>query len=151
MDRKSYPQKNSKRMAKRGEKVMPHTHIIDNKIQTFDDTTCPFCHPEQQQLPKQDQQEQLPRAYRKGDTIVLKLSRVTLITTNFYKDKNCYLQSMSKIMRDNNGKVILGQDQKPLWNKQTVRIPIPTLKEWLMLLSTLASEIDSQQVAPKRD
>lgn len=130
---------------------MPHTHTIDGKIQTYDDTTCPFCHPEKATSQTQEQKEQLPRTYRKGGTVVLKISRVTVVTTNYYQKEHSLLQSTERIMRDQQQKVILGQDQKPLWEKVTVRIPIHTAKEWLMLLSTLVSESETQQTAPKRD
>jgi hypothetical protein len=130
---------------------MPHTHTIDGKILSFDDNTCPYCHPEKAQQTPQEQKEVLPRTYRKGGTVVLKISRVTVVTTNYYQKENSFLQSVERIMRDQQEKVILGQDQKPLWDKVTVRIPMHIAKEWLMLLSTLVSESETQQTAPKRD
>jgi hypothetical protein len=130
---------------------MPHTHVIDGKIQTYDDATCPFCHPEKAQPTSQQQKEQLPKAYRKGGTVVLKISKATVITTNYYEKEKCFLQSTERIMRDQKGKIIFGQDQKPLWDRVTVRIPIHTIREWLMLLSTLTSEIETSQTAPRRD
>lgn len=130
---------------------MPHVHVIDGKVQTFDDTTCPFCHPEQAQLPQQQQEEQLPRVYRKGGTVVAKLSRITMITTNFYEKEHCFLLTLQQIMRDQNKKFILGQDQMPMWKKITVRLNASTLKDYLNKVALLINEIETQTPAPSRD
>jgi hypothetical protein len=130
---------------------MPHTHVIDNKVVTMEDATCPICHPELAQQQATEGQEILPRAYRTAQTVVLKVNRVTMVTTNFYQEKKVFLQTLQSMMRDQTGKVILGQDQKPMWNKKTIRIPPKVLKEWLMELSTLVNEVESTTTVPARD
>jgi hypothetical protein len=130
---------------------VPHTHVIDGKIVPFDDNTCPYCHPSDAQQTSKEKEEQLPRTYRKTDTIVLKITRGRLVTANYWKEGSVYLMSMQHIVTDINGNAMLDKDRHAIWDKQTVRVPVVVMGEWLMLLSTLHSEVKNQGLIPKRD
>jgi hypothetical protein len=130
---------------------MPHTHSLDGKVTQFDDATCPICHPVQEQQ-KPQEKEFLPRAYRKANTVVLKLSKVSLVTSNYYEAEKCFLFTVSRMKRDGAGNVV--RDSKttlPLWDKVTLRLGIAVYKEWLNLLAILISDTQNTAQAPKRD
>jgi hypothetical protein len=130
---------------------MPHTHVIDGKLITMDDNTCAICHPEQQQQRQPVQDEQLPRAYRKDNTVVLKITKGRMATLNYWIEGNCYLFTVQHIVTDAKGKAQLDKDGKAIWTKDTLRVPAPVLKDFLNLVSVLYGEIANKGVVPKRD
>jgi len=130
---------------------MPHTHVIDNKVLTFDNATCPYCHPEQQRPPKQEQQEILPRVYRTAKTVVLKISKITLITLTPYEKEKCYLLTTQRMLRDQQGKALRDKNNNPLWTKITVRANAQKLKDFITQASILLRETENTQTAPIRN
>ena len=118
-----------------------HVHVIDGKIVAFDEATCPICHPE---LVQQRQQSTLPRVYRKGDTIIVQVSKGIMSTTTYWAEGKAILHSVRRIQRDANGRVIRGQDGNPLWTQLTMRMSIAIAKQYVTELSKMINEIESQ-------
>jgi len=118
-----------------------HVHIIDGKVVAYDEATCPICHPELQQ---QRQQSTLPRVYRKGNTIIVQVSKGLMSTTTYWAKGNALLHSVRRIQRDANNRVIRGQDGNPLWIQLTMRMSIAIAKQYVTELSKMISEIESQ-------
>jgi len=118
-----------------------HIHVIDGKAVAFDEATCPICHPE---LAQQAQQSVLPRVYRKGDTIVVQVSKGLMSTTTYWAKGNAILHSIRKMQRDKNGNVIRGQDGNPLWVQLTMRMSIAIVKQYITELSKMVNEIETQ-------
>jgi len=123
-----------------------HVHMVDGKTVPFDEATCPFCHPEKYQ--KSEAVEQ--KVYRKGDTIVMKITKGLMVTVTYWKDKNVFLMDMQKIQRDASGKVIRGQDEMPLWAKMTVRLSTTLAQEFVFEFSKLLSEVTQSSSVPQR-
>lgn len=130
---------------------MVHTHVIDSKIQSFDDNTCSICHPAQPTSSTKEPEEQLPRAYRIAQTVVLKITKGRMATLNFWVEGGLYLMTVQHIVTDSKGNAILDEAKKAVWQKDTLRIPPVVLREYLNLCSILYSEIESKGVVPKRD
>jgi len=118
-----------------------HVHIIDGKAVAFDEATCPICHPE---LVQQTQQSILPRVYRKGDTIVVQVSKGLMSTTTYWAKENAILHSIKRMQRDKNGNIIRGQNGNPLWVQLTMRMSIAIAKEYVTELSKMLNEIETQ-------
>jgi len=118
-----------------------HVHVIDGKIVAFDEATCPICHPE---LAQQRQASRLPRVYRKGNTIIVQVSKGIMSTTTYWAEGKAILHSVRRIQRDANGRVIRGQDGNPLWVQLTMRMSIAIAKEYVTELSKMINEIESQ-------
>jgi hypothetical protein len=130
---------------------MVHTHLIDNKVLSFDENTCPICHPEQQQQQKQEQEEILPRVYRKVNTIVLKITKGRMLTVNYWTEGKVYLMTVQHILLKADDTAQLDKDGKAIWVKDTLRVPATILREYLSLTSILYNEVESKGVIPKRD
>ena len=118
-----------------------HVHVIDGKIVAFDEATCPICHPE---LAQQRQASRLPRVYRKGNTIIVQVSKGIMSTTTYWAEGKAILHSVRRIQRDANGRVIRGQDGNPLWTQLTMRMSIAIAKQYVTELSKMINEIESQ-------
>ena len=120
-----------------------HIHVIDGKMVAYDEKTCPICHPELQQ---QKQQTTLPRVYRKGNTIIVQVSKGLMSTTTYWAKGNALLHSVRRIQRDANNKVIRGQDGNPLWIQLTMRMSISIVKQYIAELAKLVNDIEKQTV-----
>lgn len=125
-----------------------HVHVIDGKIVAFDEATCPICHPE---LVQQRQASKLPRVYRKGNTVIVQVSKGIMSTTTYWAEGNALLHSVRRIQRDANGRVIRGQDGNPLWTQLTMRMSIAIAKEYIGELAKLISDIEKQNVQQTSD
>ena len=121
-----------------------HVHVIDGKQVTYDDKTCPFCHPELA-VPTPPTKEVLPRCYRKHDTIVCQVSKGLMSTTTYWAKGNAILHSVRKIQRDAQGKVLVGADNKPLWMQLTMRLSIAIAKIYRDELTKLIADVEQQQ------
>jgi hypothetical protein len=130
---------------------MPHTHTIDGKVISFDDKDCQICHPEQQGQPEQKEKEVLPRVYRKGETVVLKISKMTNATLTWWPEGKLYLMTVQRMLTDADGKIVFGSDNNPVWTKLTIRLTNVLLQNFLHEASTLYSEIENQKTVPRRD
>jgi len=120
---------------------MVHTHVIDGKAYTYPDDACPICHPER--FTNQSQQRKLPRTYRKGNTVIIQVSRGTMSTTTWWSNGNCFLHSVRKMARDRNGRVIRDGQGRPIWSELTMRITIPLMKQYIAELSKFINELES--------
>ena len=120
---------------------MSHTHVIDGKTVTYPNDRCPLCHPEL--YANRNQRRKLPRVYRKGNTVIVQVSRGTMSTTTWWNQGNCFLHSVRKMARDRNGNVIRDGQGRPLWNEQTMRITMPLAKQYISELSKLINELES--------
>jgi len=120
-----------------------HIHVIDGKMVAYDEKTCPICHPE---LAQQTQQTTLPRVYRKGNTIIVQVSKGLMSTTTYWAKGNALLHSVRRIQRDANNKVIRGQDGNPLWIQLTMRMSISIVKQYIAELAKLVNDIEKQTV-----
>ena len=120
-----------------------HVHVIDGKMVVYDEKTCPICHPE---LAQQKQQTSLPRVYRKGNTIIVQVSKGLMSTTTYWAKGNALLHSVRRIQRDANNRVIRGQDGNPLWVQLTMRMSIAIAKDYVAELSKLINDIEKQTV-----
>jgi len=120
---------------------MVHTHVIDGKAYTYPDDACPICHPER--FTNQNQQRKLPRTYRKGNTVIIQVSRGTMSTTTWWSKGNCFLHTVRKMARDRNGRVIRDGQGRPIWNELTMRVTIPLMKQYIAELSKFINELES--------
>ena len=129
---------------------MAHTHVIDGKLVTFDDATCPICHPE---LPQQQQKQRTatqPTVYTKGHTVVLKISRATVMTLNYWSEGNAFLLTISRMLRDQNGRALRDEKGQPKWHKLTVRMNKTILQQFLTEASKLINTLNQQTVNLQR-
>jgi hypothetical protein len=117
-----------------------HVHVIDGKTTSFDEKTCPYCHPNGT-VPSE---KSYPAVYRKGLTVVVQPSKGLMITDTYWKDKNMFLHNTQRMQHDASGKVMIGKDEKPIWQKDTMRLSIPTLEKYIMELSKLVRDIQQQ-------
>jgi len=129
---------------------MVHTHTIDNKVIEFDDTTCSICHPVTAETPKEEKREILRRVYRKGNTVVLKQSKMTLITTTYWAKENLYLITFQRMLTDNDGKIVFGADRQPQWTHITLRMTAQIYQQWLQECSILINDTQHQATVPMR-
>lgn len=129
-------------MAQRGQ----HVHNIDGKVLTFDNETCVYCHPERLQQPAPAQ----PSVYRKGNTVVVKVSKARMITDTYWGDKNVILHTISQMARDTAGKVLVDSDKNPIWNKMTVRLNMTMAQQYVMELSKLIQSVQQKLDIPQR-
>ncbi|RLG72878.1 MAG: hypothetical protein DRO23_09795 [Thermoprotei archaeon] len=128
---------------------MPHTHSIDGKLLTFPDDTCPICHPELVKQPKPETPK-APTVYRKGNTVVLKLSRFSIATLTYWTEKDLYLLSITKVLRDANGKIVRDNEGNLMWNKATLRLNRTLLKDWITQLSSFLTDTTQNTNIPQR-
>lgn len=129
---------------------MSHIHVIDNKQITYPNATCPICHPEQAQVSTPAEKEVLPRVYRKGSTVVVKLSKGVVLTVGWWSEGTAYLLGISKMARDAQKRVMIDQNKLPIWNKTTVRLSTTTLNDFIMELSKLVSDTQASTEVPTR-
>ena len=120
---------------------MSHTHVIDGKTLVYPNDKCPICHPEL--YANQNQGRKLPRVYRKGNTVIVQISKGTMSTTTWWSDGNCFLHTIRKMARNYNGRVIRDDQGKPIWKELTMRITIPLAKQYISELSKLINELES--------
>jgi hypothetical protein len=130
---------------------MPHTHNIDGKLVTFEDATCPYCHPNAQQPQQQQQQEILPRVYTKGQTAVAKLSKKQLISTTYWAKGECLLMNISNMRCTNSGVPIKDAENKVIWDKQTAKVSLTTMTEYVNEIAKLIATVQSPTPVPARD
>jgi len=129
-------------MASKGQ----HVHMIDGQSVPYDNATCPLCHPElQQQKPTAE-----PQVYRKGETVVVKISKGVMMTTTYWKDKNVLLHTISRMQRGADGKVLLDTGKQPLWAKTTTRLSIAVAEQFVMELSKLIRDVTQKASVPTR-
>jgi len=122
-------------------KWLSHTHVIDGKTLVYPNDKCPICHPEL--YANQNQKRKLPRVYRKGNTVIVQISKGTMSTTTWWEKGNCFLHTIRKMMRNDKGRVIRSKDGTPMWWEQTMRITIPLAKQYISELSKLINELES--------
>jgi len=103
----------------------------------------------QTQIDQQKPPEE-PKVYRKGDTIVCKLSKGLMITDTYWNDKNVILHTVGRMSRDASGKVLVGADQKPIWEKNTVRLSMNLTAQYISLLNQLVTEKTTKSTIPER-
>ena len=128
---------------------MTHTHVIDGKMLTFDDETCPICHPELVKQPK-TKTPKAPTVYRKGNTVVLKLSRYSIATLTYWTEKDLYLLSITKVLRDTNGQIVKDNQGQLMWNKATLRLNRELLSNWITELSKILKDTTQNTNIPQR-
>jgi hypothetical protein len=129
-----------------------HIHIIDNKQVSFPNNNCPICGTA---VPQPQAGAKIPNVHRKGNTVVLQITKLQMGTVTWYQKGNALLMSLRKASRDNQGKLLRGQDGRPLWNQITIRVTIPLMKEFTAEISKLMSDIEStptytQSTVPQR-
>jgi len=125
-----------------------HNHVIDGKTFTYPNNACPICGTSQ---PQQQQAPSPAIAYRKGNTVVLKFSKASLLTVTYWEQQKCFLMTMSAIARDAQGKLMRSQDNKPIWNKTTRRVPLGALKSYVYELSSLLQTVGGGSNVPTRN
>lgn len=130
---------------------MPHTHVIDGKVVSFDNANCPYCRPEIVKQQYTEQQEQLPRTYIKGVTCVLKISKATMITVTYWADKQVFLVTFQRMLRTAQGEPIRDEKGDPRWTKLTTRLTTTMLQEWIHTMSELHQSLVQQQIPAPRD
>lgn len=123
-----------------------HIHVIDGTPKEFEEKTCSFCHPDQQPQP----QKTYPSIYRKGDTIVIMVSRGAMVTTTNFAKEKAMLLTISKMARGGDGKVILGADKKPVWQKETVRLSYNMAWQYTVELGKMINEVQARPDVPQR-
>jgi hypothetical protein len=69
-------------------------------------------------------------------------------TTTWWKEGGVFLHSVRKMLRDNDEHVILGADEKPLWNDLTIRMNIPMAKDYLNALAVLLADVQTLPQQP---
>ena len=121
-----------------------HIHLIDGKQVAYDIDKCPICHPELT-VTAPPTKDVLPRCYRKHDTIVCQVSRGLMSTTTYWAKGNAILHSVRKIQRDAQDKVLVGADNKPIWQQLTMRLSIAIAKIYRDELTKLIADVESQQ------
>lgn len=126
--------------------VPQHIHTIDGKPVAFDERTCPYCHPNA--TPKE--LKAYPTCYRKGNTVILQPSNNLMITDTYWADKNVVLHNTQRMQHDAQGRVVIGTDQKPVWQKDTMRLSIPLLEQYIMELSKLVRDVTQKTNIPQR-
>jgi len=129
-----------------------HIHVIDNKQVYYPNDNCPICGTSTSNA---QQKAFVPNVHRKGNTIVLQATKLQMITVTWYQKGNAFLMSMRKATRNNEGRVMRGQDGRPLWSQLTMRINIPLTKQLIAELEKLIKELETtptytQPEVPKR-
>jgi len=129
-----------------------HIHVIDNKQVYYPNDNCPICGTS---TSNSQQKAFVPNVHRKGNTIVLQTTKLQMITVTWYQKGNAFLMSMRKATRNNEGKVMRGQDGRPLWSQLTMRINILLTKQLIAELEKLIKELETtptytQPEVPKR-
>lgn len=122
--------------------VSQHIHIVDGKQVSYPNNTCPICRPETTQP---SEAVKIPNCHRKGITVVVQTTKLQMSTTTWYEGGKCFLHSICRGARDGQGKLMIGQDGKPLWNQLTIRMNIAIAKEYIRELSKLISDIEKPQ------
>jgi len=125
-----------------------HIHVIDGKQLTYPNNACPICGTGQQ---PQQQATSGASAYLKGNTVVLKFSRASLLTVTFWTQQKAILMTMSEIARDAQNNLMRDEKNNPIWRKTTRRISVPILKDFVYELSKLISNVENPSNVPKRD
>jgi len=120
---------------------MSHTHVIDGRIVTYPNDKCPICHPEK--FATQNEQQKLPRVYRKGNTIIIQISKGIMSTTTWWEKGDCFLHTVRKMARDKDGKVLRDGQNKPIWNELVMRMSISVAKQYIAELSGMINELES--------
>jgi hypothetical protein len=126
--------------------VSQHIHVIDGKSVSFDEKTCPYCHPNA----TDKEQKQYPTVYRKGMTIVVQPSKGLMITDTYWSEKNVILHSTQRMQHDASGKVVIGADKLPVWQKDTMRLSMWVLEQYVMELSKLLRDVQQKGTVPQR-
>jgi len=120
-------------------------HVIDGKEVYFPKDRCPICNPQ-----TSPSVTKTVNVYRKGGTIVIKGQKDTISTVTWWKDGEKFLVSVKHLDRDENGRITMGEDGKPLWNQQTIRLTLEQVKELLKLWSEMVTEIEVGRNVPSR-
>lgn len=129
---------------------MSHIHQLDGKPISYPNGQCPICNPKEAGQPQTTPTEVLPRVYRKGNTIVTKISKGTMATVTYWVKGKAYLMSISHMARDQADNVIRGSDGNPVWNKSTVRLSPQILKDFLFETDMMYHEIEGGAVVTAR-
>jgi len=124
-----------------------HIHVIDGKQIAYPDGQCPFCNP---QVTAPQQQVTVPTVYRKGNTVVLKISKGTMGTTTYWTKENSYLMSFKRLVFGTDRKVVRDNTGKPVWNNITMRVNADLLKQFIKELSSLINDMESGTGVPQR-
>jgi len=129
-----------------------HIHIIDNKQVSYPNNNCPICGTAPSPAP---QGQQMPNVHRKGNTVVLQVTKLQMGTVTWYQKGNAFLVSLRKASRTNEGKLLRGQDGRPLWNQITVRVNIPLMRQFITEIEKMIKEFEStpaqtQATVPQR-
>lgn len=88
--------------------------------------------------------EVLPRVYRKANTVVVKLRKTQIMTATYLPKQKAYLCGISKMAQDGQGNPIIGDDKRPVWEQQTVRLSLDTMIAYKMQLHDLIRETQEE-------
>jgi len=120
-------------------------HVIDGKEIYFEKSKCPICRGTLQKMVEKKQ-----TVYRKGNTVVIKSGKNSLSTITWWKEGERFLMSVKEMVRDEKGKVVLGNDGKPMFNQLTIRLTVEQTKELVKLLDEMITEVKQSDVRIER-
>lgn len=130
---------------------MSHIHIIDGKSREFSNSNCPICGKAPADIIPSSEVVEFPKVYRKGNTVVVRLSKRNMVALTYWKDSDVYSLTQSKAIVNRDGKVVTGKDGKPLWNRMTSRMNVAVLKDFVTQISILIQDVSRSSNVPSRD
>jgi len=125
-----------------------HIHVVDGKNVPYPDDACPICKPE---IIQTKAETQIPQVYRKGSTVVTKISKGSMGTFTYWEKGKCFLVSTKKMMFGTDRKVVRDSKGMPLWNNITYRLSVELAKTFVSELSKLIQDIGGETSVPKRE
>jgi len=124
-----------------------HIHLIDGKQVAYPNDNCPICGTSKAPAQKE---AFIPMVYRKGNTVVTKATRFQMGTVTYWAGKTCFLMSMKKAVRGQDGKLAVTSDKKLIWNQITFRMTKDLLKQFVTELSKLIQDVEGGGNVPQR-
>lgn len=124
-----------------------HIHVIDGKQLTYQDGNCAICGTAK---PQEQREVFIPTAYRKGNTIVLKASKLLLGTDTYWAQKNVILHSMKRAQRLQGGGLMRDAQGKLIWESITFRLSLDLVKQYVAELSKLVQDVEGTGNVPQR-
>jgi len=117
-----------------------HVHIVDGKQVSYPNNACPICGTTST---FKAEQRKIPNVHRKGNTIVLQVTKFQMGTITWYGKEGVFLMSLCKASRSSDGKMIRDNQGRPAWAKITVRVNVPLMKSLITEIGKMVKEVET--------
>jgi hypothetical protein len=117
-----------------------HIHVVDGKQVQYSNNACPICGTAP--LPEAERKK-VPNVHRKGNTIVLQVTRLQMATITWYSKESVFLMSLRKASKSSDGKVIRDNQGRPVWTQITMRVNVPLMKNLITEIGKMVKEVET--------